>query len=72
MGVSESGDPKYYLDTNFAVDAGVDRLALKKKYREEIRQLIQYYIDKKNAVVRPNPKPIPTEKKENSKMMKIL
>ena len=63
MGVSETGDPKYYLDINFAVDAGVDRLALKKKYREEIRQLIQYYIDKKNAVVRPANKVVPTEKK---------
>lgn len=63
MGVSETGEPKYYLDTNFAVDAGVDRLALKKKYREEIRQLIQHYLDKKNAVVRPSNRPVPAEKK---------
>jgi hypothetical protein len=37
MGVTENGDPKYYLDTNFALDANVDKLALKKKYKEEIR-----------------------------------
>lgn len=60
MGVSESGDPKYYLDDNFVIDPAVDKLALKKKYKEEIRQLIQYYIDKKNAVVNPNNKPLTT------------
>lgn len=72
MGVSESGDPKYYLDTNFTIDGTVDRLALKKKYKEEIRQLIQYYIDKKNAVVRQNSRPLAGEKKDNSKVLKIL
>jgi hypothetical protein len=60
MGVSESGDAKYYLDTNFILDANVDKLALKKKYKEEIRQLIQYYIDKKNAMKpQANSKPAP-------------
>jgi hypothetical protein len=50
MGVTENGDAKYYLDTNFSIDTTVDKLALKKKYKEEIRHLIQYYIDKKNAM----------------------
>jgi hypothetical protein len=61
MGVTENGDPKYYLDTNFALDANVDKLALKKKYKEEIKHLIQYYIDKKNAMKsQTNSKPLPT------------
>lgn len=60
MGVGESGDPKYYLDTNFVIDLTVDKLALKKKYKEEIRQLIQFYIDKKNAIVKANNKTVPT------------
>jgi hypothetical protein len=72
MGVTEAGDPKYYLDTNFLLDPALDRLALKKKYKEEIRQLIQYYIDKKNAIKPPAAKPLGSEKKENSKVLKIL
>lgn len=60
MGVSESGDAKYYLDTNFVLDPHVDKLALKKKYKEEIRQLMQYYIDKKNAMkTQTTSKPLP-------------
>jgi hypothetical protein len=54
MGVTEAGDPKYFLDTNFVVDPSVNKLDLKKKYKEEIRELIQYYIDKKNTS-KPNP-----------------
>lgn len=73
MGVTENGDPKYYLDTNFALDANVDKLGLKKKYKEEIKHLIQYYIDKKNAMKsQTNSKPLPTQKKENRKVLKIL
>jgi len=37
MGVTEAGDPKYFLDTNFVVDTAINRLDLKKKYKEEIR-----------------------------------
>jgi hypothetical protein len=60
MGVSENGDAKYYLDTNFVLESTVDKLALKKKYKEEIRHLIQYYIDKKNAMKTQNTsKPLP-------------
>lgn len=61
MGVTENGDAKYYLDTNFSIDTTVDKLALKKKYKEEIRNLIQYYIDKKNAMKAQNTlKALPT------------
>jgi hypothetical protein len=61
MGVNENGDAKYYLDTHFSIDPAVDKLALKKKYKEEIRNLIQYYIDKKNAMKTQNSsKPLPT------------
>jgi len=49
MGVTEAGDPKYFLDTNFVMDPSANKLDLKKKYKEEIRELIQYYIDKKNS-----------------------
>ena len=49
MGVTEAGDPKYFLDTNFVMDPSVNKLDLKKKYKEQIRELIQYYIDKKNS-----------------------
>lgn len=64
MGVSEAGEAKYYLDTHFSVDAAVDKLALKKRYKEEIRQLIQYYIDKKNAAYKQNnSKQMPLERK---------
>ena len=34
MGVTENGDAKYYLDTNFSIDTTIDKLALKKKYKE--------------------------------------
>lgn len=34
MGVSDSGDAKYFLDTTFEVDSAVDKLHLKKKYKE--------------------------------------
>lgn len=62
MGVTEAGDPKYFLDTNFVVDSSVNRLDLKKRYKEEIRELIQYYIDKK-IVTKPNTiKPQPDKK----------
>lgn len=47
MGVTECGDAKYFLDPLFEIDAGVDKLGLKKKYKEEIRELVQWYIDKK-------------------------
>lgn len=50
MGVTENGDAKYFLDPLFEVDAGVDKLGLKKKYKEEIRELIQGYIDRKSKV----------------------
>ena len=73
MGVNDNGDPKYYLDTNFVLNSNVDKLGLKKKYKEEIRHLIQYYIDKKNTIKTPNnSKPLTTQKKENSKVLKIL
>jgi len=61
MGVNDNGDPKYYLDTSFVLDPNVDKLGLKKKYKEEIRHLIQYYIDKKNTIKTPNnSKPLTT------------
>lgn len=73
MGVSDSGDPKYYLNTNFVLDSNVDKLSLKKKYKEELRQLMQYYIDKKNAMKQPNTsKILPSDRKENNKVLKIL
>ena len=60
MGVTEGGDAKYYLDTSFSLDPSLDKLTLKKKYKEEIKQLIQYYIDRKNAMKLQNmPKPQP-------------
>jgi hypothetical protein len=34
MGVTEAGDPKYFLDTNFVMDPSVNKLDLKKKYKE--------------------------------------
>jgi len=37
MGVSSIGDAKYYLDFNFEINSGVEKLALKKKYKEEIK-----------------------------------
>lgn len=60
MGVSDSGDAKYYLDTNFVVEPTIDKLGLKKRYKEEIKHLIQYYIDKKNSVKNQTAKPLPT------------
>lgn len=48
MGVSSIGDAKYYIDFNMEINSGVDKLALKKKYKEEIKELMQYYLDKKN------------------------
>lgn len=63
MGVSESGDAKYFLDTGFEVEAGVDKLQLKKKYKEEIRKEIQYYIDKKASSKQPANKISIPEKK---------
>ncbi len=62
MGVTEAGDPKYFLDTNFTVDPGVNRLDLKKKYKDEIKELIQYYIDKKNTMKANAVKPLPDKK----------
>ena len=41
MGVTECGDAKYFLDPLFEIDAGVDKLGLKKKYKEEIRELVE-------------------------------
>ncbi len=72
MGLNDQGDAKYFLDTSFQLEPGVDKLALKKRYKDEIKQLLQYYIDKKNSAKAVVPaKPLP-EKKENSKILKIL
>ena len=49
MGVSENGDAKYYLDPGFDIDPNIDKLSLKKKYKEEIREQVQLYIDKKTS-----------------------
>lgn len=48
MGLGSKGDPKYYLDLNIEISSGIDILALKKKYKDEIKGLIQYYLQKKN------------------------
>ena len=49
MGVSGIGDAKYFLDLNMEINISVDKLNLKKKYKEEIKELMQYYLDKKNS-----------------------
>lgn len=49
MGVSGIGDAKYFLDLNMEINISVDKLSLKKKYKEEIKELMQYYLDKKNS-----------------------
>lgn len=33
MGVTETGEAKYFLDPGFTIEAGVDKLELKKKYK---------------------------------------
>ena len=73
MGVSIIGDAKYYLDLNLEINSEVDKLALKKKYKEEIKELMQYYLDKKNNQknTASNKSQMP-EKKENTKILKIL
>lgn len=48
MGVSSIGDAKYYLDLNIEVNSAVDKLALKKKYKNEIKGLMEYYLQKKS------------------------
>ena len=63
MGVSENGDAKYYLDPSFDIDPNIDKLSLKKKYKEEIREQIQLYIDKKTSAKPPPNKPHIPEKK---------
>ena len=70
MGVSVSGDAKYYLDLSFTIEPQLDKLALKKRYKQQIRQLIQVYIDRKSAI-KPATKPLP-EGKKDSKVLKIL
>lgn len=72
MGVSDSGDAKYFLDTTFEVDPAVDKLQLKKKYKEEIKTEIQFYIDKKIHSKQTTNKVTIPEKKENTKILKIL
>jgi hypothetical protein len=47
MGVSEAGYPKYFLDPGFEVDGQIDKLSLKKKYKEEIKKEMQFFFDKK-------------------------
>ena len=37
MGVSTIGDAKYYIDFNFEINNSVDKLALKKRYKEKIK-----------------------------------
>jgi hypothetical protein len=70
MGVNEGGDAKYFLDPGFEMQSGLDKISLKKKYKEQIRSLIQHYIDMKTskAIAKQG---LP-EKKENSKLSKIL
>jgi len=40
MGVGIKGDAKYYLDLSIEITSGIDKLALKKKYKDEIKGLI--------------------------------
>lgn len=49
MGASSIGDAKYYLDLTIQINPNVDKMGLKKKYKEEIKELMQYYLDKKNS-----------------------
>jgi len=63
MGVNLEGDAKYFVDTNFEMDANIDKLALKKKYKEEIKQLLQLYLDKKSPVKTAATTKQPAEKK---------
>lgn len=72
MGVTDIGEPKYYLDTTFTYNLAIDKLAQKKKYKEDIRQLIQYYLDKNKASKLNTIKKAVPEKKENNKILKIL
>lgn len=62
MGVSEGGDAKYFLDPLFEIEPNVDKLSLKKKYKEEIRDLIQGYIDKKTQARPTRASQIPDKK----------
>lgn len=74
MGVSEAGDAKYFLGLDFEIDASMDKMQLKKKYKEQIKAQIQFFIDKKAAsknLAQSKMMMIP-EKKENSKILKIL
>ena len=47
MGVNQMEEPKYFLSIDFSVEPNIDKAILKKKYKEEIRAIIQYYIDRK-------------------------
>ena len=64
------------MDPLFEVDTGVDKYGLKKKYKEQIRELMQGYIDKKGKgqMVNQNQGRVAAipDKKENSKIQKIL
>jgi hypothetical protein len=40
MGVGSKGEPKYYLDLNIEISSGIDKLTLKKKYKDEIKGLM--------------------------------
>lgn len=70
MGVDEGGDAKYFLDPGFEMQSGLDKFSLKKKYKEQIRALIQDYIDLK--IPKGQAKQGVPEKKESSKLSKIL
>ena len=51
----------------------MDKLALKKRYKEEIREIIQQYLDRKGKVkVQTESRVQIPEKKENTKILKIL
>ena len=60
MGVTHNHDAKYYLEPTFDQDTAADRLALKKKYKLQIRNEIQYYLDKKNITYKQNMPPART------------
>jgi len=49
MGVNSIGDVKYFLDLNWEIVGSVDKLSLKKKYKEEIKELMQPYLDNKSG-----------------------
>lgn len=71
MGVSQAGYPKYFLDPRFEVEPQVEKIALKKKYKEEIRKEMQYIFDKKGSSKPTTNADIP-HRKENAKILKIL